>query len=102
MLPRSGGGTRLAGASSPSVGCSGQAAVNNVVSSLRCWNTLLLQPRGNRFIKCEIGRNRCGRSADCIELVFTSTWKDSANGSKEFKGQRIGWTDVRGAQSFCR
>ena len=79
-----------------------QKESRNVVSGLRCWNTLLLQPRRNRFIKCEIGRNCRCRRADGIELVFRSNWKDSSNGSEEFKCRRIGGIDCRGAQSFCR
>ena len=73
----------------------------NVVSGLRCWNTLLLQARRNRFIKCEIGRNCRSRRAACIEFVFPFNWKDSSNGIEEFKGYRIVGIDSRGAQSLC-
>ena len=73
----------------------------NVVSGLRCWKTLLLQPRRNRFIKREIGRNCRSRRADCIEFVFPFNWKDSSNGIEEFKGYRIVGIDSRGAQSLC-
>jgi len=79
-----------------------QKESRDVVSGLRCWNTLLLQPRRNRFIKCEIGRNCRSRGTNCIELVFPFNWKNSSNGSEEFKGHRIGGIDRRGAQSFCR
>jgi len=79
-----------------------QKESSNVVSSLQCWNTLLLQPRRNRFIKCEIGRNCRSRSADCIELVSPSSRKDRANASEEFKGHRLGRIDCCGAQLSCR
>src|SRR5580704_1957897 len=79
-----------------------QKESSNVVSSSRCWNTLPLQPRRNRFIKCEIGPNCRSRRADCIELVFLFSWKNSSNGSEEFKGHRVAGIDCRGAQSSCR